>query len=141
MVSGDTTRLRIDRAAPAAELGAATETEKVLCDAECMARVNSLPETVTPSGLKFKDIAVGKGPTPPTGYQASLMQPQGLPAQPAWHAAPRRRRPGLVWPESACCCGNRGGHTARVYVLPRHLYLSKLEYLEGSTGRHERLQG
>lgn len=64
----------IDRAALTAELGAATETEKVLCDAACMARVDSLPETVTPSGLKFRDIAVGKGPTPPTGYQA---RPQG----------------------------------------------------------------
>ena len=47
----------------------------MLCDAACMARVDSLPETVTPSGLKFRDIAVGKGPTPPTGYQARLMQP------------------------------------------------------------------
>ena len=46
----------------------------MLCDAACMARVDSLPETVTPSGLKFRDIAVGKGPTPPTGYQA---RPQG----------------------------------------------------------------
>ena len=95
-------------AAPAAELGAATETEKVLCDAACMARVDSLPETVTPSGLKFRDIAVGKGPTPPTGYQARLTQPQSCP--PAWHAVPWRRRPGLVRSRNACC--SRIGGTA-----------------------------
>ena len=65
------------RAAPGADLGAATDTEKVLCDAACLARVDGLPETVTPSGLKFKDIAVGKGPTPPTGYQARSLSPGG----------------------------------------------------------------
>lgn len=40
-----------------------------MCDAACMQGIDSLPETVTASGLKFRDIRVGRGPTPPTGYQ------------------------------------------------------------------------
>jgi len=57
------------RRACAADLGAATETDKVLCDAACLERVGGLPEQVTASGLRFRDIVVGKGPSPPTGYQ------------------------------------------------------------------------
>ena len=82
------------------ELGAATETEKVLCDAACMARVDSLPETVTPSGLKFRDIAVGKGPTPPTGYQA---RPPGC----RRHAALRRRLIDLMGQNTRCSQAHR----------------------------------
>ncbi len=36
----------------------------VLCES-----AGGLPEQVTASGLRFRDIVVGKGPSPPTGYQ------------------------------------------------------------------------
>ena len=46
-----------------------TTTNKVLCDEECIANLESLQTEETKSGLKYKDIVVGKGPSPPTGYQ------------------------------------------------------------------------
>jgi hypothetical protein len=42
---------------------------KVICDAECSAKLESVPEVSLPSGLKYKDIVVGNGPTPPVGFQ------------------------------------------------------------------------
>ncbi|KAG2453426.1 hypothetical protein HYH02_001649 [Chlamydomonas schloesseri] len=42
---------------------------KVICDAECSAKLESVPEVSLPSGLKYKDIVVGSGPTPPVGFQ------------------------------------------------------------------------
>lgn len=42
---------------------------KVICDAECSAKLESAPEVSLPSGLKYREIAVGNGPTPPVGFQ------------------------------------------------------------------------
>ncbi|KAG2438706.1 hypothetical protein HXX76_005252 [Chlamydomonas incerta] len=42
---------------------------KVICDTECSAKLESVPEVSLPSGLKYKDIVVGNGPTPPVGFQ------------------------------------------------------------------------
>lgn len=60
------------RELPAAALdqGAATTVNKLLCDEECQAKLDSLEMQETKSGLRYKDIIVGKGPSPPTGYQA-----------------------------------------------------------------------
>lgn len=46
-----------------------TETEKVLCDAACLAALEKLELVTLPSGLQYRDIVVGKGPTPQIGYQ------------------------------------------------------------------------
>uniref|UniRef100_A0A7R9V9D2 peptidylprolyl isomerase n=1 Tax=Chlamydomonas euryale TaxID=1486919 RepID=A0A7R9V9D2_9CHLO len=43
--------------------------EKVLCDAACAEGLDKLETVTTESGLKYKDIVVGKGAIPPTGYQ------------------------------------------------------------------------
>ncbi len=45
------------------------QTNKVLCDAECTAKLESVEAVTLPSGLVYKDIAVGEGPNPPVGFQ------------------------------------------------------------------------
>ena len=45
---------------------------KVLCDADCQAALKSVEEVKTASGLRYRDIRVGKGPVPPTGYQVNI---------------------------------------------------------------------
>ncbi|GIL62800.1 hypothetical protein Vafri_16969, partial [Volvox africanus] len=42
---------------------------KVLCDAECSAALESVEAITLPSGLKYKDIILGSGPSPPVGFQ------------------------------------------------------------------------
>ena len=46
-----------------------TTTNKLLCDQGCVASLDSLQTEETKTGLKYKDIVVGTGPSPPTGYQ------------------------------------------------------------------------
>lgn len=52
------------------DAGAATTVNKLLCTEECQAALEGLETHETKSGLRYKDIVVGKGPSPPTGYQA-----------------------------------------------------------------------
>jgi peptidylprolyl isomerase len=59
-------------------MGAATQINKLLCDDDCLAKLDGLETQETKSGLRYKDIVVGKGPTPPTGYQALTLHPQEL---------------------------------------------------------------
>lgn len=57
-------------AASSASLGAgAPAEEKVLCDAACEAALKDAPLVELPSGLSYKEVTVGTGPTPPTGFQ------------------------------------------------------------------------
>ena len=44
---------------------------KRLCEADCQAKLADIQEVKTASGLRYKDLIVGKGPSPPTGYQVS----------------------------------------------------------------------
>ncbi|KAK9905529.1 hypothetical protein WJX75_001603 [Coccomyxa subellipsoidea] len=67
--------------ATAVDAGAATQVNKLLCDEDCLAKLDSIEAQETKSGLRFKDIVVGKGPSPPTGYQVTAhyvaMTPNG----------------------------------------------------------------
>ncbi|KAK9823119.1 hypothetical protein WJX72_000404 [[Myrmecia] bisecta] len=45
------------------------EDSKLLCEAECQASLDRLQTVTTASGLKYVDIKVGSGPSPPTGFQ------------------------------------------------------------------------
>lgn len=45
------------------------EPEKILCEDDCVAALDKIATVKTESGLEYKDIVVGKGITPPTGYQ------------------------------------------------------------------------
>ncbi len=47
------------------------EQDRVLCDAECTEKLKGIEIVTLPSGLQYQDIVQGKGPSPPTGYQAS----------------------------------------------------------------------
>ncbi|KXZ51237.1 hypothetical protein GPECTOR_13g724 [Gonium pectorale] len=42
---------------------------KMLCDTECTAQLESVEAVTLPSGLKYKDIVKGSGPSPPVGFQ------------------------------------------------------------------------
>ncbi|EFJ51600.1 hypothetical protein VOLCADRAFT_103490 [Volvox carteri f. nagariensis] len=42
---------------------------KVLCDVECSAALEAVEAVTLPSGLKYKDISPGSGPSPPVGFQ------------------------------------------------------------------------
>lgn len=44
----------------------------VLCDKACVANLDKLPLETTPSGLQYRDIKVGQGPTPPVGFQVTV---------------------------------------------------------------------
>lgn len=45
-----------------------------LCDSNCATKLDSLDAQHTESGMQYKDIKLGKGPAPPSGFQASLLQ-------------------------------------------------------------------
>eukprot|EP00884_Botryococcus_braunii_P009229 jgi/Botrbrau1/18307/Bobra.0179s0036.1 len=55
--------------------------DKLLCEADCLAKLDDVETVTLPSGLKFKEIRVGKGPSPPVGYQVVVnyvaMTPNG----------------------------------------------------------------
>ncbi|XP_071706904.1 peptidyl-prolyl cis-trans isomerase FKBP16-3, chloroplastic-like [Rutidosis leptorrhynchoides] len=42
-----------------------------LCDSSCEKELENLPMVTTESGLQYKDIRVGSGPSPPVGYQVA----------------------------------------------------------------------
>lgn len=42
-----------------------------LCDMSCEKELDNVPMITTESGLQYKDIKVGSGPTPPVGYQVA----------------------------------------------------------------------
>mmetsp|Transcript_26986 Transcript_26986/g.59012 ORF Transcript_26986/g.59012 Transcript_26986/m.59012 type:complete len:217 (+) Transcript_26986:76-726(+) len=42
---------------------------KVLCGPECTADIEAKELVTLPSGLQYRDIVVGRGPSPPVGYQ------------------------------------------------------------------------
>eukprot|EP00271_Cylindrocystis_brebissonii_P004693 TRINITY_DN1650_c0_g1_i1.p1 TRINITY_DN1650_c0_g1~~TRINITY_DN1650_c0_g1_i1.p1 ORF type:complete len:295 (-),score=42.31 TRINITY_DN1650_c0_g1_i1:696-1580(-) len=45
--------------------------EKKLCDADCETGLTGIATVTTESGLAYKDIVVGKGPSPPIGFQVA----------------------------------------------------------------------
>lgn len=46
--------------------------EQILCDAACISSLDNFETVTTESGLQYKDIVKGKGPSPPTGYQVRM---------------------------------------------------------------------
>lgn len=59
----------------------AEDRPEALCSAECLASLDTIEKVSTPSGLEYRDIVVGKGPSPPVGYQVVVnyiaMTPEG----------------------------------------------------------------
>eukprot|EP00270_Netrium_digitus_P000908 TRINITY_DN11040_c0_g1_i1.p1 TRINITY_DN11040_c0_g1~~TRINITY_DN11040_c0_g1_i1.p1 ORF type:complete len:251 (+),score=63.27 TRINITY_DN11040_c0_g1_i1:139-891(+) len=60
----------VARAAPGG-LPTVNEDEIKICGALCEDEIANLPIITTSSGLQFRDIAVGSGPSPPVGFQVS----------------------------------------------------------------------
>jgi peptidylprolyl isomerase len=56
----------------AASLPVDEEPPKILCDDKCLADLEKIPRQKTASGLEYRDIVVGTGPTPPLGYQVTF---------------------------------------------------------------------
>ncbi|KAI5073555.1 hypothetical protein GOP47_0011568 [Adiantum capillus-veneris] len=57
------------------------ETLPKLCDDACEKELENIPMVSTASGLQYKDIKIGSGPSPPIGYQVAAnyvaMDPSG----------------------------------------------------------------
>ncbi|KAG6552445.1 hypothetical protein Mapa_006006 [Marchantia paleacea] len=49
--------------------GLPEEEKPRLCGPDCEKELDNIPTITTPSGLQYKDIVVGKGPSPPVGFQ------------------------------------------------------------------------
>ncbi|KAL1805317.1 hypothetical protein ACET3Z_028385 [Daucus carota] len=51
--------------------GLPPEDKPMLCDEECQKELENVPMITTESGLQYKDIKVGAGPSPPVGFQVA----------------------------------------------------------------------
>ncbi|GAB4825579.1 hypothetical protein Ancab_008453 [Ancistrocladus abbreviatus] len=51
--------------------GLPTEQKAKLCDDTCEKELENVPKVTTESGLQYKDIKVGEGPSPPVGFQVA----------------------------------------------------------------------
>ncbi|KAG2585451.1 hypothetical protein PVAP13_6KG391000 [Panicum virgatum] len=51
--------------------GLPPEEKPKLCDAACESELENVPMVTTESGLQYKDIKVGEGPSPPVGFQVA----------------------------------------------------------------------
>uniref|UniRef100_A0A0F7CZ27 peptidylprolyl isomerase n=1 Tax=Erodium foetidum TaxID=337372 RepID=A0A0F7CZ27_9ROSI len=51
--------------------GLPPEEKPRLCDATCEKELENVPMVTTESGLQYKDIVVGSGPSPPVGFQVA----------------------------------------------------------------------
>ncbi|KAF6138061.1 hypothetical protein GIB67_042966 [Kingdonia uniflora] len=51
--------------------GLTPEEKPRLCDAACEKNLENVPMVTTESGLQYKDIQLGKGPSPPVGFQVA----------------------------------------------------------------------
>ncbi|XP_006660344.1 peptidyl-prolyl cis-trans isomerase FKBP16-3, chloroplastic [Oryza brachyantha] len=51
--------------------GLPPEEKPKLCDADCENELGNVPMVTTESGLQYKDIRVGEGPSPPIGFQVA----------------------------------------------------------------------
>jgi len=51
--------------------GLPMEEKPKLCDKDCEAELENIPMITTESGLQYKEIIVGQGPSPPVGFQVA----------------------------------------------------------------------
>ncbi|KAF9663175.1 hypothetical protein SADUNF_Sadunf17G0011000 [Salix dunnii] len=54
--------------------GLPPEDKPRLCDETCEKELENVPMVTTESGLQFKDIKVGQGPSPPVGFQSLSLE-------------------------------------------------------------------
>ncbi|KAJ8460898.1 hypothetical protein OPV22_033824 [Ensete ventricosum] len=56
---------------PKTSTGLPPEEKPRLCDEECEKELENIPMVTTESGLQYKDIKIGEGPSPPIGFQVA----------------------------------------------------------------------
>ncbi|XP_065865510.1 peptidyl-prolyl cis-trans isomerase FKBP16-3, chloroplastic [Euphorbia lathyris] len=68
---GVSSLLMIDSSDNAMGAGLPPEEKPRLCDDICEKELENVPMVTTESGLQYKDIKVGRGPSPPIGFQVA----------------------------------------------------------------------
>ncbi|XP_047043695.1 peptidyl-prolyl cis-trans isomerase FKBP16-3, chloroplastic-like [Lolium rigidum] len=63
--------LCLHAALDAVAAGLPPEEKPKLCDDACVKELENVPMVTTESGLQYKDIIVGQGPSPPVGFQVA----------------------------------------------------------------------
>lgn len=64
-----------------------------LCDTTCETELENVPTVTTESGLQYKDIKVGTGPSPPVGYQVAANYVAMVPSGKVFDSSLEKGRP------------------------------------------------
>ncbi|CAN4089968.1 unnamed protein product [Withania somnifera] len=73
--------------------GLPPEEKPKLCDAECEKELENIPMVTTESGLQYKDIKVGRGPSPPVGFQVAANYVAMVPSGQIFDSSLEKGRP------------------------------------------------
>ncbi|XP_060184577.1 peptidyl-prolyl cis-trans isomerase FKBP16-3, chloroplastic isoform X1 [Lycium barbarum] len=73
--------------------GLPPEEKPKLCDAECEKELENVPMVTTESGLQYKDIKVGRGPSPPVGFQVAANYVAMVPSGQIFDSSLEKGRP------------------------------------------------
>ncbi|TMW99652.1 hypothetical protein EJD97_002222 [Solanum chilense] len=73
--------------------GLPPEEKPKLCDATCEKELENVPMVTTESGLQYKDIKVGQGPSPPVGFQVAANYVAMVPSGQIFDSSLEKGRP------------------------------------------------
>ncbi|MCD7447630.1 hypothetical protein HAX54_032248 [Datura stramonium] len=73
--------------------GLPPEEKPKLCDAVCEKELENVPMVTTESGLQYKDIKVGGGPSPPVGFQVAANYVAMVPSGQIFDSSLEKGRP------------------------------------------------
>ncbi|XP_059309874.1 LOW QUALITY PROTEIN: peptidyl-prolyl cis-trans isomerase FKBP16-3, chloroplastic [Lycium ferocissimum] len=73
--------------------GLPPEEKPKLCDATCEKELENVPMVTTESGLQYKDIKVGAGPSPPVGFQVAANYVAMVPSGQIFDSSLEKGRP------------------------------------------------
>ncbi|KAK4721032.1 hypothetical protein R3W88_011265 [Solanum pinnatisectum] len=73
--------------------GLPPEEKPKLCDATCEKELENVPMVTTESGLQYKDIKVGRGPSPPVGFQVAANYVAMVPSGQIFDSSLEKGRP------------------------------------------------
>ncbi|KDO52427.1 hypothetical protein CISIN_1g030573mg [Citrus sinensis] len=73
--------------------GLPPEEKPRLCDDACEKELENVPMVTTESGLQYKDIKVGQGPSPPVGFQVAANYVAMIPSGQIFDSSLEKGRP------------------------------------------------
>ncbi|CAN4106670.1 unnamed protein product [Withania somnifera] len=73
--------------------GLPPEEKPKICDATCEKELENVPIVTTESGLQYKDIKVGRGPSPPVGFQVAANYVAMVPSGQIFDSSLEKGRP------------------------------------------------